>query len=331
MNDLAALVAANEDAAAAIAAAYEILLGGVPNVAGFDFLINNDIDTNYGSNTPNVVFNQENIFINLVNSLVKGNSAAANAFSGLIAGQSTLIDKITALYNELVPNGTAEGIAFLTRPDALAFFEQVAAERGVAGPDGAAIVALASILNEAVKADLPGIGDSVNDLLAAIANGSAVLPETGNTLTPIEIADGDDFDGDDGFGKTISLTDRIDAPGIDDTQPGSGRNTMGTASDDTYLASDATLNPGDKIDGGAGRDTLILNLVDAGLTQADIGGAPFVPGLGLVVNRPLYEVESQSLEDVVVQLRGGNDILDNIINPPIPVPNQPLPVIISAP
>ena len=38
MEDLAALVAANEDAAAAIAGAYEALLGGVPNVAGFEFL-----------------------------------------------------------------------------------------------------------------------------------------------------------------------------------------------------------------------------------------------------------------------------------------------------
>ncbi|MCA9170911.1 MAG: hypothetical protein KDB23_24720, partial [Planctomycetales bacterium] len=62
MDDLAALVAENEDAAAAIASAYEILLGGVPNVAGFTFLIENALATNYGSNDASIEFNQENVF-----------------------------------------------------------------------------------------------------------------------------------------------------------------------------------------------------------------------------------------------------------------------------
>ena len=255
MTDLAALVAANEDTAAAIAAAYQVLLGGVPNIAGFDFLIDNLLATNYGSNNPDVEFNQENIFINVANALVQGNPDAAANFAALTAGAATLSDKVAALYNALVPVGAQGegGLAFVTRPEALAFYAQVAAERGVAGPDGAAIIALASILNIAYENDVSGIGDATNDLIAAILNGSAQLPATGNTLTPIEDADGSDFDGDDNAdGAVISLTDRIDAPGIDESQPGSGRDTTGTGFNDTYIATGTTLNPGDAIDAGGG-------------------------------------------------------------------------------
>ena len=319
MDDLAALVAENEDAAAAIASAYEILLGGVPNVAGFTFLIENALATNYGSNDASIEFNQENVFINVFNALVQGNTDAAAAFSAITAGSATLIDKVAAIYETLFPVGvqSAEGLAYVTRPEALEFYAAVAAERGVAGPDGAAIVALASMMNVAYENDTPGIGDATNDLIAAILDGSAELPLTGNDFTPIEVADGTNFDGDDDIGMSITLTDRIDAPGIDESQPGSGRDTTGTDGNDVYTASALTLNPGDIIDGKGGEDTLILNLVDQGLTILDFGVQPWVPGLGLVVNLPLFEVESMNLENVVVQLEGGNDILDNVINPPL--------------
>ena len=319
MDDLAALVAENEDAAAAIASAYEILLGGVPNVAGFTFLIENALATNYGSNDASIEFNQENVFINVFNALVQGNTDAAAAFSAITAGSATLIDKVAAIYETLFPVGvqSAEGLAYVTRPEALEFYAAVAAERGVAGPDGAAIVALASMMNVAYENDTPGIGDATNDLIAAILDGSAELPLTGNDFTPIEVADGTNFDGDDDIGMSITLTDRIDAPGIDESQAGSGRDTTGTDGNDVYTASALTLNPGDIIDGKGGEDTLILNLVDQGLTILDFGVQPWVPGLGLVVNLPLFEVESMNLENVVVQLEGGNDILDNVINPPL--------------
>jgi hypothetical protein len=316
MEDLAELVEANEDIAAAIAAAYQVLLGGVPNIAGFDFLIDSALATNFGAG-PGVEFNQENIFINIANALVQGNPTAAANFSALIAGQATLADQVEAIYNALVPPGaqTAEGLAFLIRPEALEFYARVAAERGVAGPDGAAIVAMASILNIAVNADLGGIGDATNDLIAAILNGTAQLPASGNTFTPIETADGTQFDGDDNEGgKTITLTDRIDAPGIDESSPGAGRNTTGTGFNDVYLASDTTLNPGDVIDAGGGIDELTLNLVNARFSINDVGG--YVPGVGLVITLPLFEVESTALEHVVIQLRGGSDIIDDLINPP---------------
>ncbi|MEZ5802494.1 MAG: hypothetical protein R3E51_03450 [Rhizobiaceae bacterium] len=242
MEDLAALVAVNEDAAAAIAAAYEMLLGGVPNIAGFEFLIDNAIATNYGSNNPNIVFNQENIFINIANALVQGNPDAAAGFAALTAGAASLSDKVAALYNAVVPPSVQSegGLAYVTRPEALAFYAQVAAERGVAGPDGAAIVALASILNIAYENDLLGVGDSVNDLLAAIKDGSAQLPASGDTFTPIEVADGTNFDGDDFIPGQVLLTvnpdtvsgNIFDAPRA--FTPG-GTDQMNTLNDDDVL------------------------------------------------------------------------------------------------
>ena len=319
MTDLAALVAANEDAAAAIAAAYEILLGGVPNIAGFTVLINNANETNFGSNDPSIVFNQENIFINIVNALVQGNPDAAAAFADITAGAASLADKVAAIYNALIPPGAQSegGLAFVTRPDALAFYAQVAAERGVAGPDGAAIVAMASILNIAYENDVSGIGDATNDLLAAIANGSAVLPASGDTFTPIEVADGTDFDGDDNAaGAIITLTDRVDAPGIDESQAGSGRDTTGTGFNDLYIATGSTLGAGDEIAAGGGNDTLQLRFIDQGIRWVDLGTG-FVPGIGLTVNLPVFEVRSTGLENIDVQLAGGNDILDILLSPPL--------------
>ncbi|MCO5080860.1 MAG: hypothetical protein M9955_04280 [Rhizobiaceae bacterium] len=249
MEQLAALIQANEAAAKAIAAAYELGLGGVPNQEGFTVLINNLNATNFGSNNPNIVFNDENIFINVINALVQGNPTAAAAFAAITAGASSLSDKVAAFYNELVPASaqSAEGLAYLTRPDALAFYAQVAAERGVAGPDGAAIVALASMVNVFVKSDLAGIGDSVNDLYAAILDGSAVLPATGDTFTPIETADGTNFDADDGVFGQVTLTVNPDtasgsifeAPRA--FNPG-GTDQMNTLNDDDVLTGTGAYN-----------------------------------------------------------------------------------------
>jgi len=196
LSDLAALFASNPDAARGVAAAYQALLGGVPTQEGFTYLINNAIDTNYGSLRTDVAFNAENIFINLANSLVQGNSDAQARFETLTGGATSLAGQVEALYRVFVPADaqTAEGLAYLTRPEALSFYASVAAERGVAGDDGAAIVALASLLKILVDHDLLDIGDDVNDLMAAVADGTAQLSSSG--LVDIDVADGNAHDGD---------------------------------------------------------------------------------------------------------------------------------------
>tara|TARA_R110002020_G_scaffold6361_15_gene26910 strand:+ start:1552 stop:3210 length:1659 start_codon:yes stop_codon:yes gene_type:complete len=186
----------NRDTASGLASAYEMLLGGVPNQEGFKFLISSAVSTNFGAG-PGVVFNQENIFINLVNNLVQGNADAKARFDVLATG-TTLQEKVASLYSAIIPAAmqSDEGLSFITRAEGLQFYQDVAAERGVAGTDGAAIVSLASLLKIAVTGDF-GIGNAVNDLIKAVAAGNAAIPTSGTTLTPLETADGTAFDGDD--------------------------------------------------------------------------------------------------------------------------------------
>ncbi len=191
-----ALFAANLSQGKAIAAAYQILLGGTPAIAGFEFLIKGNLSTNFGAG-PGPVFNDENIFINVTNSLVQGNPTATAAFNTLAAG-ATLAEKITSLYTKIIPASkqSAEGIAFITRPDGLKFYQDVARERGITAENGPAVTALASLLKIAVDGK-SGIGNPVSDLIAMIADGSAGLPAASQVVLPIETIDGTTFDADD--------------------------------------------------------------------------------------------------------------------------------------
>jgi hypothetical protein len=186
----------NAETVEAIAAAYQTLLGGVPNESGFRALVEVATTTNFGAG-PGPVFNTENKFINLVNNLVQGNVTARAEFDNIGTGD-TLAEKIAAVYQAIIPasHQTADGLIYLTRPDGISFYEEVAAERGVAGTDGAAIVAMAALLKIAVGEDI-GIGNSINDLMSAVAAGNDMLPASGGVLTDIEVADGSQFDGDD--------------------------------------------------------------------------------------------------------------------------------------
>ncbi len=130
--------------------------------------MDNAVATNFGAG-PGPVFNAENIFINVSNSLAQGNATAKAAFQ-LISSGATLSAKVTSLYNAIIPtvHQKAEGLAFVTRTDGLNFYQQVAAERGLPEPDGAAIVAMASLLKITVDQNI-GIGNAARDLL--LANG----------------------------------------------------------------------------------------------------------------------------------------------------------------
>ena len=82
--------------ATGLTASYQSLLDGVPNKSGYISLINSAIASNFGAGAG-VVFNEENIFINLLNNLVHGNTVAAAKFATLSAG-ATLVEKITSIY-----------------------------------------------------------------------------------------------------------------------------------------------------------------------------------------------------------------------------------------
>ncbi len=197
-NDLAFpdLFNANLSQTKAIAAAYQTLLGGIPGIAGFEFLINANLSTNFGAE-HGPVFNDENIYINVLNALIQGNPAAEAKFNSLASGH-TLSEQIASLYEAIIPAGrqTAEGLAFLTRDEGLHFYEEVAEARGITAENGPAIVAMASLLKVAVDSQI-GIGNPIGDLIAALADGSSTLPSVSDVLLPIETVDGTKLDGDD--------------------------------------------------------------------------------------------------------------------------------------
>ena len=194
---LADLFSAYPDIAKALAASYQMLLGGVPTQAGFKVLIETAASSNFGAGSG-PIFNAENVYINLINNLAQGNPLAKSFFATLSSG-ATLAEKIQSLYSVIIPLASqkADGIAYLTRPEGLAFYQQVAAERGVAGTDGAAIVAMASLLKIVADENI-GIGNALGDLVQAVLNGSHQIPASGLLFTALEVADGTAFDGDDG-------------------------------------------------------------------------------------------------------------------------------------
>lgn len=189
MEELDALFDANSDIAAALSAAYQTLLSGVPTAAGYKALINAAVSTNFGSNNPAIDFNRENIFINIFSSLATGNGAAAEAFEDITLGGNLAVS-VERLYNAFVREAdrSEAGLSYLTRPEALAFYQQVAIDRAVPGPYGAAIAAAGSLLGILVNTDLDGIGSAVNDLLSAVKGDTDKIPAGGTLLTPIDTA-----------------------------------------------------------------------------------------------------------------------------------------------
>lgn len=221
LADLHALIQANENAFESITLSYQFLLGGVPTIDGYAYLFNELERTNFGSFDDTVVFNRENQFINVANALVAGNAEAAQSFQAFLdwTKDGPLVDQVSKIYVELATAGqnSIEGLEYVRRPEALAYYEQVAHERGIAGPDAAALVAfgaIASIVLDGPESNGKTLVDKLADLEKAIADGSAQLPQSGTELTYIEDADGENYDADDSW---IDVLDLSGTPGIEFT------------------------------------------------------------------------------------------------------------------
>ena len=251
------------------------LLGGAPTIAGYTALIEENNDSNFGAG-PGTTFNDENVYINVLNALYQGNADAKTAFDAIVGGGASLSDKLELVYNSLIPAAerTDAGLAYFKSQ--AAFYEGRAAELGVEGPNGAALVAYAALAKIAVDNDIGGLGDTIIDLVAAVNNGTAALPEDGTDFTPLETADGTDFDTDDvvtdpTVGTTFTLTTGVDT-------------FTGGALDDTFIAGTVksldgstdvpTLSAADTLRGGNGNDQLNITVNGTGdaLGGADIAG-----------------------------------------------------------
>lgn len=201
-DTLVYFVADEPEAFNSITMMYDTLLGGVPNRGGYSYLVWKVLDTNYGYSEDYSYgareFNQENAFIDIANSLIAGNDDAAGTFAGWLDGATTLPEQVAALYNELIvpSERSTTGLDWLIRPEALAYYEQAALERGVMTENGAAVAALGSIMNIAIHSN-EGIGDALHDLREAILDGSHQIPDTSDSLVSMEDADGTKYDDDD--------------------------------------------------------------------------------------------------------------------------------------
>jgi hypothetical protein len=249
----------------AFSAIYQLLQEGVPNISGYTALINANNDTNFGSKTtsnPGPVFNSENVFINIANALYQGNSSAKTAFDGIASG-TNLVEKLASVYQFLVvpSQQTPEGQQAFTAQ--ASFYSARAIELGIPGDTGGAVVAFASLLNILVRDNNQGIGNSVNDLLMAVNDGTALIPETSTLTIDIEVADGAKYDSDDGFTNTVTAGSTVEA-------------LVGTPGNDKFVTTSATLNDGDSFSGGKGTDSVELQLsggslfIPSGLTFQDI-------------------------------------------------------------
>ncbi len=199
-----------------LSAAYGILLGGTPSIDGYTFLINANNTSNFGAGATGPRFNDENIYINTINALYQGNPTAKAAFDAIVAGSSTIQDALTAVYNFVIPASARSQAGLDYFKSQATFYATRAAELGISGTNGAAVVAFASLTKIAVDSDIGGLGDTINDLVAAINNDTAAIPQSGAAFTPLETADGTGFDADDvagggaNQGQTLTLTTAID-------------------------------------------------------------------------------------------------------------------------
>ncbi len=191
-----ATVSANLSQFKAISAVYQVLVGGVPAIEGYQFLINGNLSSNFGAG-PGPIFNDENMYINIANALVQGNDQALSKFNQIAEGR-TIETKIAAIYSKIIPANkqTPEGLAFITRPEGIQFYRDVANERGILIESGPAVVALASLLKIAVDGKI-GVGNAVSDLLLSVADGTSELPSMSPAVLPIETVDGILYDADD--------------------------------------------------------------------------------------------------------------------------------------
>lgn len=142
------------------------------------------------------------------------------------------------------------------------------------------MVGFGALLNILVRDNNIGIGNSVNDLLQAISNGSAALPETSENFIPIETADGTALDGDDvgSGGNGINLINITATGNVSSLNPYISADGSRIAFDSN--ASNLILN-----DTNGTSDIFVYDVVGGGLVNITAAGnghssAPSVTGDG---------------------------------------------------
>ena len=255
---------------------YQFFTGKSPSAAGLTYLVNSSVNTADLNDPYYSKFSLENRYINFAANLgVQGEGAAA--FS-LKYGSMAYADYVASIYQTIVGSSyaTAAGIdpaaaiaSIISRKDAILATAQSAgmipANATAAQIDIALKAATAGyLMGEAIKADVGLYAAATDNFMVAMLNGTAVY----NTNIAITYAPNNDTVAH-GTGHAVdrglpSLPDPVTTPPVVTpshifTLTTGGDHITGTAQDDVFIATQATLITGDILDGGAGNDTLTVN------------------------------------------------------------------------
>lgn len=167
---------------ALVAATYQFFTNAIPTANGFEFLISSTANPNDLNDPYYEQFNTENRYINFASNLgTEGEGAAAfEAKFGALNFEET----VKAVYLEVTGSALTGGALqfFLDGQD---FYEAVAQSRvvraGVDLAEGIKIVAIGSILNEAVKSGAGPYADAIEVLVADVAP-DGLSPNLGEDL-----------------------------------------------------------------------------------------------------------------------------------------------------
>jgi hypothetical protein len=174
-----------------VAATYQFFTGAVPDVGGFQYLIDSPQNSGDLNDAYYAGFNQENRFLNFANNLASFGIGSATFEAKF--GDLSFDAAVALAYDEIVGIDRAEAqgidvdaaLSFLN--GAIGFYTTVALERvvspGVDLDDAVKIVMIGSVLYEAMKADIGIYADAVDEFVAAYAQGTAV--PYGQDLLPI--------------------------------------------------------------------------------------------------------------------------------------------------
>jgi len=164
------------------AAAYQFFTGALPSAAGFEYLILSSANPNDLNDPYYASFNLENLYLNFASNL--GTAGAGASFFDAEYGALSFEATVKAAYLDIV-GSELTGAALDFFLDAQGFYQSVAASRvvrpGVDLAEATKIVAIGSILHEAVKADSGVLGQAVNDF-AAIVNAAGTAEDFGHSL-----------------------------------------------------------------------------------------------------------------------------------------------------
>jgi len=165
-----------------VAATYQFFTGAVPTGAGFEYLISSPANPADLNDPYYAQFNLENRYINFASNL--GTEGVGSAFFDAVFGDLTFEETVKTAYFEVMGQPLTGGaLAFFLGAEA--YYQTVAADRvvrpGVDLFEATKVVAIGSILNEAIKSDNGPYADAIDELVADVA-GDGTSPWLGHDL-----------------------------------------------------------------------------------------------------------------------------------------------------